>query len=143
MIGTAELATGLYILKTSLMHTPHLRQLHLTKAQAVVHAFTNPSDLGTLWHSTPGSASFHLANDTTPPIAVPPLRRSTSTKISPPPPHLADYYRMHAKFGMKVAKESARNEKIAKKNLKAKSRAYAYAPKEPMRTHCHALGITS
>ncbi|MED6111672.1 hypothetical protein PIB30_054488 [Stylosanthes scabra] len=45
-----------------------------------------------------------------------------------------------AKFGAEVAKESAGNEKIAKKSLKAKSRAYAYAPKEPMRTHCHALG---
>ncbi|MED6136721.1 hypothetical protein PIB30_058448 [Stylosanthes scabra] len=58
-----------------------------------------------------------------------------------------------AKFGAEVAKESARNEKIAKKSLKAKSRAYvyalpclghhvlagigpyAYAPKGPMRTH--------
>nr|MED6126651.1 hypothetical protein [Stylosanthes scabra] len=29
-----------------------------------------------------------------------------------------------AKFGAEVAKESARNEKIAKKSLKAKSRAY-------------------
>ncbi|MED6162442.1 hypothetical protein PIB30_070472 [Stylosanthes scabra] len=48
-----------------------------------------------------------------------------------------------AKFGVEVAKENARNEKIAKKSLKAKSRAYAYAPKEPMRTHCHALGVTS
>ncbi|MED6225135.1 hypothetical protein PIB30_090746 [Stylosanthes scabra] len=48
-----------------------------------------------------------------------------------------------AKFGAKVAKESGRNEKIAKKSLKTKSRAYAYAPKEPMRTHCHALGVTS
>ncbi|MED6162254.1 hypothetical protein PIB30_068637, partial [Stylosanthes scabra] len=48
-----------------------------------------------------------------------------------------------AKFGAEVAKESMRNEKIAKKSLKAKSRAYAYAPKEPMRTHCHALGVTS
>ncbi|MED6122977.1 hypothetical protein PIB30_044951 [Stylosanthes scabra] len=38
-----------------------------------------------------------------------------------------------AKFGAEVAKESARNEKIAKKSLKVKSRAYAYAPKEPMR----------
>ncbi|MED6200550.1 hypothetical protein PIB30_086251, partial [Stylosanthes scabra] len=43
-----------------------------------------------------------------------------------------------AKFGAEVAKESARNEKITKKSLKAKSRAYAYAPKEPTRTHCHA-----
>ncbi|MED6174638.1 hypothetical protein PIB30_070964 [Stylosanthes scabra] len=48
-----------------------------------------------------------------------------------------------AKFGAEVAKESARNEKIAKKSLKAKSRAYAYAPKGPMRTHCHALGVIS
>ncbi|MED6213512.1 hypothetical protein PIB30_094133 [Stylosanthes scabra] len=58
-----------------------------------------------------------------------------------------------AKFGAEVAKESARNEKIAKKSLKAKSRAYAYAlpclgchvldrtgpyvyaPKGPIRTH--------
>ncbi|MED6109859.1 hypothetical protein PIB30_037427 [Stylosanthes scabra] len=48
-----------------------------------------------------------------------------------------------AKFGAEVAKESARNEKITKKSLKAKSRAYAYAPKGPMRTHCHALGVTS
>ncbi|MED6188437.1 hypothetical protein PIB30_085966 [Stylosanthes scabra] len=32
-----------------------------------------------------------------------------------------------AKFEAEVAKESARNEKIAKKSLKAKSRAYAYA----------------
>ncbi|MED6137161.1 hypothetical protein PIB30_062450 [Stylosanthes scabra] len=32
-----------------------------------------------------------------------------------------------AKFGAEVTKESARNEKIAKKSLKAKSRAYAYA----------------
>ncbi|MED6152380.1 hypothetical protein PIB30_091512 [Stylosanthes scabra] len=47
------------------------------------------------------------------------------------------------KFGAEVAKESARNEKIAKKILKAKSRAYAYAPKEPVRTHSHALGVTS
>ncbi|MED6224849.1 hypothetical protein PIB30_088097 [Stylosanthes scabra] len=50
--------------------------------------------------------------------------------------------RVAAKFGTEVVKESARNEKIAKKNLKAKSRAYAYAPKEPMRTHCHDLGVT-
>ncbi|MED6196529.1 hypothetical protein PIB30_048313 [Stylosanthes scabra] len=48
-----------------------------------------------------------------------------------------------AKFGAEVAKESARNEKIAKKSLKAKSRAYAYAPKKPMRKHCHDLGVTS
>ncbi|MED6201271.1 hypothetical protein PIB30_093261 [Stylosanthes scabra] len=48
-----------------------------------------------------------------------------------------------AKFGAEVAKKSARNEEIAKKSLKAKSRAYAYAPKEPMRTHFHALGVTS
>ncbi|MED6161294.1 hypothetical protein PIB30_059393 [Stylosanthes scabra] len=48
-----------------------------------------------------------------------------------------------AKFGAEVAKESARSEKIVKKSLKAKSRAYAYAPKEPMRTHCHDLGVTS
>ncbi|MED6187110.1 hypothetical protein PIB30_073251 [Stylosanthes scabra] len=48
-----------------------------------------------------------------------------------------------AKFGVEVAKESARNEKIAKQSLKAKSRAYAYAPMEPMRTHCHALGVAS
>ncbi|MED6177977.1 hypothetical protein PIB30_103283 [Stylosanthes scabra] len=57
------------------------------------------------------------------------------------------------KFEAEVAKESARNEKIAKKSLKANSRAYAYAlpcigrnvlagtgpyayaPKGPMRTH--------
>ncbi|MED6221254.1 hypothetical protein PIB30_052660 [Stylosanthes scabra] len=50
---------------------------------------------------------------------------------------------VEAKFGAEVAKESARNEKIAKKSLKAKPRAYAYAPKGPMRTHCHALGVTS
>ncbi|MED6221501.1 hypothetical protein PIB30_055424 [Stylosanthes scabra] len=48
-----------------------------------------------------------------------------------------------AKFGAEVAKESTRNEKIAKKSLKAKSRVYAYAPKEPVRTHYHALGVTS
>ncbi|MED6151124.1 hypothetical protein PIB30_079324 [Stylosanthes scabra] len=48
-----------------------------------------------------------------------------------------------AKFGAEVAKESARNKKIAKKSLKAKSRAYVYAPKGPIRTYCHALGITS
>ncbi|MED6208230.1 hypothetical protein PIB30_043145 [Stylosanthes scabra] len=48
-----------------------------------------------------------------------------------------------AKFGAELAKESARNEKIAKKILKAKSRAYAYAPQEPMRTHSHDLGVTS
>ncbi|MED6185993.1 hypothetical protein PIB30_062463 [Stylosanthes scabra] len=42
-----------------------------------------------------------------------------------------------AKYGAEVAKESARNEKIAK------SRAYVYAPKEPLRTHCHDLGVTS
>ncbi|MED6125501.1 hypothetical protein PIB30_069094 [Stylosanthes scabra] len=47
------------------------------------------------------------------------------------------------KFGAEVAKESMRNEKIAKKSLKAKSRAYAYAPKRSMCTHCHALGVTS
>ncbi|MED6122976.1 hypothetical protein PIB30_044950 [Stylosanthes scabra] len=47
------------------------------------------------------------------------------------------------KFGAEVAKESERNEKIAKKSLKVKSRAYAYASKEPMRTHCHALAVTS
>ncbi|MED6211026.1 hypothetical protein PIB30_069690 [Stylosanthes scabra] len=34
---------------------------------------------------------------------------------------------LRAKFGAEVANESARNEKIAKKSLKAKSRAYAYA----------------
>ncbi|MED6114758.1 hypothetical protein PIB30_083539 [Stylosanthes scabra] len=50
---------------------------------------------------------------------------------------------VQVKFRAEVAKESARNEKIAKKSLKAKSRGYAYAPKEPMRTHCHALGIMS
>ncbi|MED6141820.1 hypothetical protein PIB30_107283, partial [Stylosanthes scabra] len=48
-----------------------------------------------------------------------------------------------AKFGVEVAKESARNEKIAKNSLEAKSRAYAYAPKELMHTHCHDLGVTS
>ncbi|MED6162925.1 hypothetical protein PIB30_075076, partial [Stylosanthes scabra] len=48
-----------------------------------------------------------------------------------------------AKFGAEVAKESARNEKIAKKSLEAKSRAYAYALKGPMHTHCHDLGVTS
>ncbi|MED6199405.1 hypothetical protein PIB30_075644 [Stylosanthes scabra] len=48
-----------------------------------------------------------------------------------------------AKFGAKVAKESVRNDKIAKKSLKVKSRAYVYAPKKPMRTHCHNLGVTS
>ncbi|MED6163817.1 hypothetical protein PIB30_083693 [Stylosanthes scabra] len=48
-----------------------------------------------------------------------------------------------AKFRAEVAKESARNEKITKKSLKAKSRAYPYAPKEPMRMHCHDLGVTS
>ncbi|MED6112697.1 hypothetical protein PIB30_063899 [Stylosanthes scabra] len=48
-----------------------------------------------------------------------------------------------AKLGAEVAKESARNEKIAKKSLKAKSRAYAYAPNESMRMHCHDFGITS
>ncbi|MED6178040.1 hypothetical protein PIB30_103934 [Stylosanthes scabra] len=42
-----------------------------------------------------------------------------------------------------MAKESARNEKIAKKSLETKSRAYAYAPKGPMRTQCHDLGVTS
>ncbi|MED6199020.1 hypothetical protein PIB30_072097 [Stylosanthes scabra] len=47
------------------------------------------------------------------------------------------------KLGAEVAKESARNEKIRKKSLKAKSRAYAYEPKGPMHTHCHALGVTS
>ncbi|MED6210817.1 hypothetical protein PIB30_067700 [Stylosanthes scabra] len=41
-----------------------------------------------------------------------------------------------------MAKESARNEKIAKKSLKAKFGAYAYAPKEPMHTHCHALAVS-
>ncbi|MED6223535.1 hypothetical protein PIB30_074819 [Stylosanthes scabra] len=47
-----------------------------------------------------------------------------------------------AKFGAEVAKESTKNKKIAKESLKAKSRAYAYAPKEPMHTHCHSLGVT-
>ncbi|MED6200393.1 hypothetical protein PIB30_084589 [Stylosanthes scabra] len=42
---------------------------------------------------------------------------------------------MKPKFGAKVAEERARNEKIAKKSLEAKSRAYAYPPKGPMRTH--------
>ncbi|MED6114841.1 hypothetical protein PIB30_084387, partial [Stylosanthes scabra] len=42
-----------------------------------------------------------------------------------------------AKFGAKVAKESVRNEKIAKESLKAKSRAYAYAPKGPVRIAMH------
>ncbi|MED6109602.1 hypothetical protein PIB30_035196 [Stylosanthes scabra] len=46
-----------------------------------------------------------------------------------------------AKFGAKVAKESARNEKISKKSLKVKSRAYAYAPKEPIRTHQRSLSV--
>ncbi|MED6214401.1 hypothetical protein PIB30_102693, partial [Stylosanthes scabra] len=48
-----------------------------------------------------------------------------------------------AKFEAEVAKESARNEKIAKKSLEAKSKAYAYIPKGPMCTHCHDLGVTS
>ncbi|MED6164191.1 hypothetical protein PIB30_087335 [Stylosanthes scabra] len=48
-----------------------------------------------------------------------------------------------AKFGVEVTKESARNGKIAKKSLKAKSRAYAYAPKKPIRMQCHDLGVTS
>ncbi|MED6153733.1 hypothetical protein PIB30_104901 [Stylosanthes scabra] len=47
------------------------------------------------------------------------------------------------KFGAEVAKKGQRNENIAKKSLEAKSRAYVYAPKEPMRTCCHDLGITS
>ncbi|MED6149402.1 Calcium-transporting ATPase 2, endoplasmic reticulum-type [Stylosanthes scabra] len=50
---------------------------------------------------------------------------------------------LRAKFGAEVAKENARNEKIVKESLKAKSKAYAYAPKESVRTHCHALGVTS
>ncbi|MED6114350.1 hypothetical protein PIB30_079472 [Stylosanthes scabra] len=48
-----------------------------------------------------------------------------------------------AKFGAEVAKKGVRNEKIAKKSLEDKSRAYAYAPKEPMHTHRHDLGVTS
>ncbi|MED6127314.1 hypothetical protein PIB30_086940, partial [Stylosanthes scabra] len=36
-------------------------------------------------------------------------------------------YNFHAKFGAEVAKKSTRNEKITKKSLKAKSKAYAYA----------------
>ncbi|MED6189638.1 hypothetical protein PIB30_098027, partial [Stylosanthes scabra] len=58
-----------------------------------------------------------------------------------------------AKFGAEGTKESARNEKITKKSLKVKSRAYAYvlpclgrhvlartgpytyAPERPMRTY--------
>ncbi|MED6146692.1 hypothetical protein PIB30_036847 [Stylosanthes scabra] len=48
-----------------------------------------------------------------------------------------------AKIGAKVAKESARIEKIAKKSLEAKSSAYAYAPKTDVRTHCHDLGFSS
>ncbi|MED6112630.1 hypothetical protein PIB30_063307 [Stylosanthes scabra] len=55
----------------------------------------------------------------------------------------ASLVRHEAKFRAEVAKESARNEKIAKKSLKAKSRADAYSPKGPMRTHCHALCVTS
>ncbi|MED6190520.1 hypothetical protein PIB30_106652, partial [Stylosanthes scabra] len=48
-----------------------------------------------------------------------------------------------AKFGAEVAKKGERNEKITKKSLEAKSRAYAYARKEPIRTLCHDLGVTS
>ncbi|MED6129461.1 hypothetical protein PIB30_108181, partial [Stylosanthes scabra] len=48
-----------------------------------------------------------------------------------------------AKIRTEVAKESARNEKITKKSLEAKSSAYAYAPKTDVRTHCHDLGVMS
>ncbi|MED6211884.1 hypothetical protein PIB30_077857 [Stylosanthes scabra] len=48
-----------------------------------------------------------------------------------------------AKIGTKVIKKSARNEKITKKSLEAKSSAYAYAPKTDVPTHCHDLGVTS
>ncbi|MED6126561.1 hypothetical protein PIB30_079654 [Stylosanthes scabra] len=66
-------------------------------------------------------------------------------RAQPPPVHaqLKPHSPFHAKFGAEVAKESARNEKITNKTLKVKSIAYAYAPKEPMRTHCHDLGVTS
>ncbi|MED6165088.1 hypothetical protein PIB30_096286 [Stylosanthes scabra] len=43
-----------------------------------------------------------------------------------------------AKIGAKVAKESARNEKITKKRLKAKFSAYAYAP----RLICKRIAMT-
>ncbi|MED6188886.1 hypothetical protein PIB30_090240, partial [Stylosanthes scabra] len=46
-------------------------------------------------------------------------------------------------FRAEVTRKSVRNEKIAKKSLEAKSITYAYAPKGPMRMHCHDLGVTS
>ncbi|MED6114117.1 hypothetical protein PIB30_077241 [Stylosanthes scabra] len=48
-----------------------------------------------------------------------------------------------AMIGTENAKKSARNEKITKKSLEAKSNAYAYAPKTDVRKHCHDLGVTS
>ncbi|MED6224028.1 hypothetical protein PIB30_079810 [Stylosanthes scabra] len=47
-----------------------------------------------------------------------------------------------AKIGAEVAKESARNEEIAKKSLEARFRAYAYTTGTDVRTHCHVLGGT-
>ncbi|MED6208882.1 hypothetical protein PIB30_049282 [Stylosanthes scabra] len=98
----------------------------------------------------PGSvpSQLFMAHAGTPPSAhmpAPYIMVSDPAPVLAPQDHtMADRgVNEGAKFGAKVAKESARNEKIAKKSLKAKSRAYAYAPKEPMCTHCHDLGVTS
>ncbi|MED6178462.1 hypothetical protein PIB30_107860, partial [Stylosanthes scabra] len=46
-------------------------------------------------------------------------------------------------IGEEVAKESARNEEITKKILKAKFRSLCVSTKADVRTHCHDLGGTS
>ncbi|MED6152352.1 hypothetical protein PIB30_091177, partial [Stylosanthes scabra] len=47
------------------------------------------------------------------------------------------------KIGAEVTEDSARNEKITKKILEVRFRAYAYASVIDVRTHCHVLRGTS
>ncbi|MED6161350.1 hypothetical protein PIB30_059878 [Stylosanthes scabra] len=49
----------------------------------------------------------------------------------------------HLWIGAEAAKGSARNEKITKKILEAKSSTYACVPKTDVRTHWNDLGVTS
>ncbi|MED6113150.1 hypothetical protein PIB30_068148 [Stylosanthes scabra] len=94
------------------------------------------------------AAQNQLGTPVTPAINAPtsslPIKKCPLNKVAGEGNDKPDFDgAVNAKFGAEVAKKSARNEKITKKSLKAKSRAYAYAPYEPVHMHCHALGVTS
>ncbi|MED6162588.1 hypothetical protein PIB30_071914 [Stylosanthes scabra] len=54
--------------------------------------------------------------------------------------HIVWYVNVEVKTGVEVAKKGERNDKIAKKSLKANSAAYAYASKDLCRVVTLCLG---